>query len=197
MNMSVMKPLAFVLPAVLAAALLGCASPGGADAMVHVYDLGLAPQAVPAEARIAARIAQVRANAPFDGTEMQYRLSYRDSAELLSFSQSRWAAPPAELVRKRLIRSADPAPGNACSVDIEILEFSQVFSAPNGSEALLEMRVALAGGSARLAERSLRIALPQAGATASQGAVAMARAVENGIAQLAAWVGQQPACKMR
>jgi cholesterol transport system auxiliary component len=182
----------------LAAALLcGCGSPGGADALVKLYDFGPGPQTTSTGAGIAARLTQVRANAPFDGTDMQYRLNYRDSAELLSFSQSRWAAPPAELIRKRFIRVAEPAAGSACSVELEVLELSQVFSAPDTSEALLELRVVLSGASARLAERSIRVALPQAGTKAAQGAGVMARAVDSAIAQISAWVGQQAACKMR
>ena len=195
-----MNPLRFRPPATaiaigLAALLLGaCAAPGGQDALMRVYDLGLAPQSTPAAAVIAARIAQVRASAPFDGTDMHYRLAYRDGAELLAYSQSRWAAPPAKLIRKRLVRATAAATGAACTLEIEVLEFSQVYAAADASEALLELRATLAGSAARLAERSIRVALP-AGAGAAPGAGVMARVVDTATVQLAAWVGQHPGCK--
>jgi cholesterol transport system auxiliary component len=179
----------------LAALLAGCASPGGQDALVRVYDLGPAP--APSGAITGARIGQVRAAAPYDGTEMQYRLRYRDAAELMSFSQSRWAAPPAELIRKRFIRAAEPGPAAACLLELEVIEFEQVFSARDSSEASLELRVSLTLAATRLAEHNIRVARPGAGAGASQGAQAMAAAVDNAIAQVSALVGRQAGCKAR
>lgn len=189
-----MKP-SRVIYAALAALLLGaCTTPGGSDALLRVYDLGLTE---PAAKPIGARIGQVRATAPFDSTDMQYRLAYRDAAELLSFSQSRWAATPAELVRKRFVRSVEPPPGARCTLDIEVNEFSQVFSARDKSDALVELRLVLSDASGRIAEHTVRVGLPGAGADAANGVAVMARATDESISRSAAWVGQQAACKAR
>ena len=181
--------------AVLATLLLAaCAAPGGSDVPVRVYDLGLSE---PAARTVGARIGQVRATAPLDSTDMQYRLAYRDAAELLSFSQSRWAATPAELVRKRFVRSVEPAAGARCTLDIEVNEFSQVFSARDSSEALVELRLVLSDAAGRLAGHTVRVRLPGAGADAAHGVALMARATDESISRSAAWVGQQAACKAR
>ena len=182
------------LPALVAFVLAACAAPGASDVQVRVYDLGLTE---PAARPIGARIGQVRAAAPLDSTDMHYRLAYRDAAELLAFAQGRWAATPAELVRKRFVRSLEPAPGARCTLDVEVNEFSQVFSARDTSDALIEVRLMLVDGSARVAERIVRVMLADAGAGAAQGVGVMARATDEAIGRTAAWVGQQAVCKAR
>jgi cholesterol transport system auxiliary component len=195
MNVITIKYSAAALAVAASALLLGaCASPGGSEPAARLYDLGY--ETPPAKI-FGARIGQVRANAPFDGTEMQYRLAYRDKAELFAFSQSRWAASPAELVRKRFVRTLEPAPGSRCVLDVEVNELSQVFSAREASEALLELRALLADGSGRVAERTVRVSRSNAGANAAHGAAAMAQAADDAISQVAAWIEQQPGCKTR
>ncbi len=174
--------------------LVACAAPGGPDAQPRVFDLGLG--GLPAKT-VDARVGQVRASAPFDGTDMRYRLAYRELAELHAFAQSRWAAPPAELLRKHFVRAVEPSPGARCTLDIEVNEFTQVFATPDTSDALIELRVLLASGSGRVAEKTMRVTTPGAAASALQGANAMARATEDAIGRIAAWVGQQPACQTR
>jgi cholesterol transport system auxiliary component len=189
-----MKPSRVIYAALTALLLAACALPGGSDALVRVYDLGLTE---PAARPIGARIGQVRVTAPLNSTDMHYRLAYRDAAELMSFSQSRWAATPAELVRKRFVRSVEAAAGARCTLDIEVNEFSQVFSARDTSEALVELRLVLADAGGRIAEHTVRVNLPGAGADAAQGVAVMARATDESISRSAAWVGQQGACKAR
>lgn len=167
--------------------LAGCAG-SGVDTAPRLYDFGVV---APAAKLPPLRAVSVRAVMPFDGVEMHYRLAYRDSAELASFAHSRWAAPPAELVRKQLQRAIPAASGAPCVLEIEIQEFSQVFSAKDASEARLELR-ASAGG----ASRGWSIAEPGAGATAAAGAAAFARAAERATSELSAWVAAQRACRL-
>lgn len=189
-----MKSTRVIYAALTALLLAACAAPGGSDVPVRVYDLGLTE---PAAKPIGARIGQVRSTMPLDGTDMHYRLAYHDAAELLSFSQSRWSATPAELVRKRFVRFVEPAVGTRCTLDIEVNEFSQVFSARDKSDALLELRLVLADATVRIAEHTVRVSLPGAGANAATGVVIMARATDEAIKRSAEWVGQQAACKTR
>ena len=74
----------------------------------RTFDLGLS---APATLLPTVRIATVRAVTPFEAIDMQYRLAYRNAAEISAFSGSRWAAPPAELVRKQLLRASNEKPG--------------------------------------------------------------------------------------
>jgi cholesterol transport system auxiliary component len=171
--------------------LTGCG--GGSTATEQrTLDLGLA---APSAAFPAVRIATVRAVVPFEATDMQYRLAYRNAAEIASFANSRWAAPPAELLRKQLLRTAHEKPGK-CVLDIEIQEFTQVFSAKEASEARIELRAWLgAGGSRAAVSRGWSVVEPNAGADAISGAAAFARAADRAIGELGGWIAAQSDCR--
>jgi cholesterol transport system auxiliary component len=165
--------------------LSGC---GGAVAPEpRTFDLGLEP---PGATLPRVRVGLVRAVAPFDGTDMQYRLAYRNPAEVAAYANSRWAATPADMLRKQLLRAAGEGAGK-CSIDIEIQEFSQVFSAKEASEARVELRTSQRGG----ASRSLSVVEPNAGPDAPGGAAALARAANRAIGELGGWIAAQPACR--
>lgn len=175
-----------VLTWLLVLLLHGCAG-GSAGTEPRTYDLGLeAPGG-----RIAAmHIGAVRAIAPFDTAEMQYRLTYRNAVEIAAFASSRWAATPAEMFRKQLLRASGDGTGK-CTLDVDIQEFSQVFSAKETSEARIDLRGTVRGG----ASRSVNIVEANAGADAASGAAAFARAARRAIVELDAWIGVQPGCR--
>jgi cholesterol transport system auxiliary component len=174
----------------LAGIVAGCA--GGASApLPRTFDLGVE---APAGQVPAVRVAAVRAVAPFDGVEMHYRLAWRNAAELAVFAHSRWAAPPAELLRKQLLRATRE--GNAqCGLELELQEFSQVFASPGASEARIEFRAALVGPKGRVASRGWKLTEAQAGADAASGAGAFARAADKAVAEIAGWVTAQADCR--
>ena len=170
----------------------GCVSTRSGESPLRVYDFGIE---APAARLAGVGLGQVRAAAPLDSSDMLYRLAYRNPAEVLAFSQSRWAAAPAELMKRRFARAADAASVTTCTLDVELLEISQVFDSPTSSAALLELRASLHASGARVAERTVRISEPGAGSGAAQGVSAMSRAADKSIAELAAWGAQQPRCK--
>lgn len=177
--------------ALLAAALTGACSGSGPTTAPRTFDLGYATPSVKLPAL---RGVTVRAVAPFDGVEMQYRLAWRNPAELADYANSRWAAPPAELMRKQLLRAAGEGVGK-CALEIELHEFTQVFASKESSEARIEMRAALTNGSTRIAARGVAVAEQGAGAEASTGAAAMSRAAERALGEMAGWLRAQPACQ--
>jgi cholesterol transport system auxiliary component len=174
---------------VLAFLLSGCG--GAAAPEPKTFDLGLAG---PSAALPAVRIAAVRAAAPFEATDMQYRLAYRNAAEIAVFANSRWAAAPAELFRKQLLRAANEKSGK-CSLEVEIQEFTQVFSAREASEARIELRAWLGAGASRVATRGWSVAEPNAGPDAVSGAAAFARAADRAIGEIGGWIAAQPDCR--
>jgi cholesterol transport system auxiliary component len=176
------KRLVFFIPVIF---LYGCG--GSAVVDPRSYDLGLA---APSAALPPARIGSVRAVAPFDSVDMQYRLVYRDAAEIGAFANSRWAASPPELLRKQMLRASGDRAGR-CVVDVEIQEFTQVFSAKDASEARVELRAWVRGGGAR----GWNLSEPNAGADAASGAAAFARAANRAVGELGAWIGAQPECR--
>ena len=170
-------------------ALVGCGGNPAAPAP-RMFDLGFA---APGAALPALRVASLRAVAPFDGVQMHYRLAWRNPSELADYAHSRWAAPPAELLRKQLLRASGDGVAK-CGLEIEIQEFTQVFASRELSEARIELRVALANPSTNVAARGVTIVEPGAGTDAASGATALARATERVLGDLAAWIRAQPGC---
>lgn len=170
--------------------LWGCAGGTGAPAP-RTLDLGVSAGSarLPAMRAIAARAA-----APFDGVEMHYRLAWRNPAELASFAHSRWAAPPAELLRKQLLRASAEGVGK-CGLEFDVQEFTQIFASKEASEARIELAVFLGNGSARIGSRHLTVVEANAGADAASGAAALARAADRAAGELARWIGAQPGCR--
>lgn len=181
----------FRIAAMLTLVLAGCAGGGGADNPGHAYDLGIE---APAARMPALALRQARALEPFDGVEMYYRLAYQDGAEVAAFAHSRWAAPPAELVRRQVAR-ATRAGVPRCTLEFEVQEFSQVFEAKDASLALFELVATLAAPDGRSETRALRISEPNAGSSAAEGAVAMRRAVARAVAELAGWIDGVAGCR--
>ena len=171
--------------ALLAVLLLaGC---GGASAPdPRSYDLGLE---APGAKLPSVRVGIVRAAPPFDTTDMQFRLAYRNASEIAAFANSRWAASPADLFRKQLQRAS--AEGGRCTLQAEIQEFTQVFTSKDASEARIDLRATLSTGAAR----QFSVAEGGGGADAVSGAAALARAADRAIGEISAWVASQPGCR--
>lgn len=126
---------------------------------------------------------------------MNYRLAWRNAAEIAPFANSRWAATPAEMLRKQLLRSASEQTAK-CGVRMEIQEFTQVFTAKDASEARLELRVWLGTAPGKpIASRGWNVVEPNAGADAASGAAALARAVNRAVGEIGGWVAAQSDCR--
>ena len=169
--------------------LAGCAGSSGSS--IKTYDLGAEP---PKASLPALRTVSVRAAMPFDGSDMLYRLAWRDPGEIAAFGQSRWAAPPAELLRKQLLRALPEAKDAPCALAVEVNEFTQVFSDEKTSDARIDLRAALSGRAGPVAARSVSISEPGGGPNAAAGAAAFTRAADRAAAELARWIAAQPAC---
>jgi len=180
----------WALTLLVALGLFGCAG-GGADILEHRYDLGIE---APAARMPPLELREVRALRPYDGVGMYYRLGYRDSAELARYAQSRWAAPPAQLVRKQLARAMRPGRPH-CALEIELEEFSQVYSAADSSSARLELSVTLETPNDGSRTLALRLSEDGGGSSAAQGVSAMRRAVARAVDDLAKWVDGIAACR--
>ena len=181
-----MKRLFAFIPVFL---LIGCGA-GSTASDPRTFDLGLA---APSAVLPAVRVGTVRAVAPFETTDMHYRLAWRNASEIAAFASSRWAAAPAELFRKQLLRAAGEGSGK-CALGIEIQEFTQVFASTAESAARIELRIALAAGSTALSKH-ITVIEGNAGPDAVTGAAAFARAADRAIVALGAWVAAQTECR--
>ncbi|WP_077032627.1 ABC-type transport auxiliary lipoprotein family protein [Pelomonas sp. KK5] len=163
--------------------LAACSTPSPQPA---VYDLG--PPAPRSATAPAANIQLIDVDAPpwLEGPGLAYRLDYRDAYRREFYRDSRWAAPPAQLLAERLRQRSAGSGGTGAPVQLrlELEECTQVFSGPGESRLLLRLRVWRVGDPApRVFESS------EAAASAdAPGAVrAAGRAADALIDQVLAW----------
>ena len=167
------------------------------------YDFGPAPAYVRSNPAIAGTVlvAPVKAPAWLDDSGIVYRLVYEDATRTQTYSMSRWAADPAELitdrVRSRLAAVAQGVVSPAFSarsdytLRIELEDFSQRFDAPGQSIALLRARGTLLHSDRRalIAQRVFDVQRPAA--PNAPGAVkALTEATEVFVEELVKWTAE-------
>lgn len=186
-----MKKVIVLASAVLA--LAGCAAGRQASPKVGYYDLGAAaaPAGRARQGLPSLRDIEVFAPSWLNTAALQYRLAYQGDQRRQNYAESRWVAPPAELVghllRKRML-SGDTM--GACKLRIDLDEFVHFFDAADASRSVVEARVQLLGpGGELLARRAVIAGQPAPGADARGGAAALSGAVEDLAATLLDWLG--------
>ncbi|MBX3646065.1 MAG: membrane integrity-associated transporter subunit PqiC [Rhodocyclaceae bacterium] len=179
---------------IMLAALLfaGCGTGSKSISSIAYYDLG-AVQPAPNNRIVASlRSIDVFAVSWLDSSAMQYRLLYAANQRRQNYAESRWVAPPAELLghalRKRMLSGSA---SGACRLRVDLDEFAQFFDSAKASRVELEARVQLAEptGGEILARRSFSLSRPAASADARGGAAALAGAVEAFSTELHDWLG--------
>lgn len=124
---------------------------------------------------------------------MHYRLSYAEPLRRLSYSESRWAAPPAELLENLLRRQHAAAQaetaGAGCRLQLTLNELEQGFDSVQNSQVRVDLQAVLlpAQGSDMLARRVFRLERPASSADARGGANATRAAVLALAEEIAAW----------
>lgn len=203
----------FVILAVVAS-IAGCATPDK-PARATLYDFGPGATATqPASQALKAPLllADVETSGALDGSAVLYRLGYADPHQLRPYAQSRWSAPPPQLVRQRLrerlgnerhvldlnestalarVRGAMPR-----VLRIELEEFSHFFETQSQSYGLLRLRVTLmentTAGERLLAQRSVLVREPAPSADAPGGVRALAAATDEAAKQISQWLLSTP-----
>jgi cholesterol transport system auxiliary component len=164
------------------------------------YDLG-APGGSVMSRRMPLGAIDVEAVSWLSTSAMHFRLSYAEPLRRQSFSESRWAASPAELLENFLKRrqSGAGAAGSGCRLQLVLDEFEQRFDEAQSSHMVIELRAVLlpARGSDMLASRAFRIQRPAPSADARGGVAAANEAAKALAEELATWtnelVGDRPA----
>lgn len=160
-------------------------------AVPAIYDLGLAAAVSPAPAVIPAQI-DVRGPSWLATSAMQYRLEYRQPAQRQLFAESRWVAPPAEMMQRRLLQalSAPSSTGGGCRLRLDIDEFTQAFESPESSASIIVARAELLPprGENAVARRRFAMREPAPSADARGGVVAFHKAGEGLENEIAGWM---------
>ncbi|MEK6423160.1 MAG: ABC-type transport auxiliary lipoprotein family protein [Burkholderia gladioli] len=188
--------------AALAFALLaGCASDAARMSNIR-YDLGpLDPAtltASPASGTVI-KVLDVRAPEAFDSDKFVYRLAYADAQRIATYRDSRWTAPPAQLLTQRL-RAALSARGtvldgsdavHAAVLHVELNTFEQVFDGQSQSHGEVSVRATLTRDGTVLGQRTFVSRAPASSPDAAGGAGALAAASNDLVAQMVAWLAVQ------
>lgn len=169
---------------------------------VQYYDFGSAGQATTTQADVTHlrfALAEIRVAPSLDGNAMFYRLDFGNEStqELRPFAQSRWSMPPAQLLAQRIksrvtqgggaVLNANDGVRDLPLLKIELVEFSQIFSSPQESQAQLHFRASLIVQNSLLAQRSFH-AKHSAGSDAKSGSKAMLAASDASINDLLTWL---------
>lgn len=192
--------------------LSGCAGLVDKPTRPTLYDLGPVTQAGSAAAPSQAPLvlADVEASGSWDGSAILYRLGYDDANQLRAYAQSRWSAPPPQLVRQRLRdqlgrdrvvlnlgeAAALAREGGAQPrvLRLELEEFSHFFETPAQSRASVKLRATLLqntpAGERLLGQRSISVERPAPTPDAHGGVRALAQATDAAAAELAQWLAQ-------
>ncbi len=184
----------------LLAALALSACAGNSTTPPAEYDFGIGGATLEEPPRLKREIAVADTTAPawLDSPALVYRLAFRDAAQPRAYVESRWVAPPAALftvqLRQRLVattRSGVLAPSDgvrtAATLRVELLEFSQVFDAPDRSRAVVRVRAVLVSGGRLLGQTSFAVDRPAPSPDAAGGAGALALAADAAIDRLIGW----------
>lgn len=155
-------------------------------------------------------LADVDAVGALDGAAVLYRLGYADENQVRPYAQSRWSAPPAQLVRQRLRDHLgrnrvvlNPGEGAALArsggtaprvLRVELEEFSQLFDSPTSSNGLVRLRATLLentpAGEKLLSQRNVSVRRPAPTQDAPGGVRALAAAVDAAADDIAQWLAQ-------
>lgn len=178
-----------LVQALFVAAVVGACGGGAPVKEASRFDFG-APNSVAVVPGLAVSGIDVEAASWLASTAMQYRLQYADPLQRHAYAESRWAAPPGDLLATFLRRSLMVAPSaGGCRLRVVLDEFEQRFDRPDRSELVIEARASLSAmrGGDILARRGFRITRQAASADARGGAGAGHAAAQALAADLGAW----------
>lgn len=193
-----LRPAATALALLTLALAAGCA--GNSAALSNVsYDLGPAATVGSTGTGSALKVLDIAAPDALDSDKFVYRLAYADAQRTAVYRDSRWTAPPAQLLTQRL-RAALSSRGavlegsdgvRAPTLKVDLTEFEQVFDGQSQSHGAVTARATLMQDGKVLGQHTFVSRAPSSTPDAAGGASALAAASDELVAQIAAWVGVQ------
>jgi cholesterol transport system auxiliary component len=127
---------------------------------------------------------------------MHFRLAYAEPLRRRSYAESRWDAPPAELLdaflKRRIVYGQPDFSGTGCRLQVMLSELQQRFDEPQSSTLVLEVHALLTPlrSAEILSKRAFVVQVPVTIADARGGAAATRDAVEVLTGDLAGWLNE-------
>ncbi len=183
------------LLAMIAALLLAACGGNVRTADPVRYDFGSLDGSA-AATRLPLAAVNVQAAPWLAGPAMHFRLAYAEPLQRRSYAESRWAAPPAELLAallKRRLMFAEAESGAAgCRLQLVVDELEQRFDDPRQSFAVLDVRAQVMPrrGAEVLVRRTFHILTPAPTPDARGAAAATRDAAQALAAELAVWLAE-------
>ncbi len=174
--------------------LTGCVGNPPRQSEIALYDLGDVSGAWAAPGFPIAAV-EVSASSWLDSSAQIYRLAYADALRRQSYTHSRWAAPPAELLerflQRRIVFGQPDFTGPGCRLSLTLDELEQRFDTQQTSKIVLEARATLLPlhGDAILSKRSFLIQQPASSPDAKGGVLATRAAADALAGEMAQWLG--------
>ncbi len=181
-------PLIFLL-------LASCGGLPKAGQPAALYDFGLPASTAPVSLPI--RLAGVDAGPGLEGSELRYRLAYKNPAQVFAYTESRWVAAPDRLLFRRLEQQLQMTGTAPCTLQLTLVAFDQVFDTPDRSRGVVQLRVVLMKGTGRQAAAATTHVNKEqvaVSADAQGGVAALDAAAEAALTDVLQWAGQQD-CK--
>ncbi len=156
-----------------------------------VYDFGLAATTAnelqPASQFL---IEDISAPESLNSNRIRYRLNYENAARVYSYTESRWLAPPTELLTQRLklLVGATTEP-QSCMLKIQLATFDHVFDSPDASKGVVILLAELIDTKTRKPVMSQRIEESVAAQSqdAKGGVTALKNAGDKALINTLAW----------
>lgn len=176
----------------IAAMLTGCLGGGKPKPSPAIYDLGLSSVSDKSSA-LASRLPldEISANQSLSSNRMRYRLAYQNPAQVFTYTESRWVAPPAELLSHRLraMSGAAAPPQQNCTLQLKLEAFDHVFESKTASHGVVQISAALLANKTH--QTILRKQIEQSVAASSQdaqgGVAALNTASTHALTQAVQW----------
>lgn len=146
--------------------------------------------------RIPLATLNVQAASWLSGPTMHFRLAYAEPLRRQSYAESRWAAPPAELLeallRRRVIFGQPDFSGAGCRLHLVLDELEQRFDDSQHSATMLDVRAVLTPfrGTEILSKRAFPIRKPAPTPDARGGVSAARDAVQTLSEELGGWLSE-------
>ena len=177
--------------------LVACGGNVGTTAMAR-YDFGNAAAkgtGAWSASRIPIAAVEVQAASWLAGPAMHFRLAYAEPLRRQSYAESRWAAPPADMLeaflKRRIVFGQPDFSGTGCRLQLVVDELEQRFDNPQGSQMVLEVRALLTPlrGTDILSRHAFLIQKAAPTATAAGGVTAARDAMQALADELGGWLG--------